>query len=607
MILRSTLLISTMALSIAAFTACSDDSETPTPDTTIPHKDGSTDILKTGDGGTDSSPSDTAITDGSSKDAPTVDSQAHDILAADFPPTPSGHIAKARAAVDGTTNISITGAFVTYIKPAIGDDLGGFFIQAEKMGPALFVAIDPATITPTAPKVGDAIDLTVTEMATDPSTIRYAKAVTAVTPTTPATDPLPGLLQNIDTATDLVSKVGDYEVELITGTFTITDDFSTTGKGFVAAKADTATIKANTNLKLRVAQSLQPKLGLIKGCVVTIKATPMWFFQKTAQPSATLEADIATYTCPKPTVVSAAAMTATSIRVTFDRSVATVNANGSEFTFDNGLSASAATLGTDGTSVDVTTTAQTEGTSYTVTVAATVLDALGQGVDATKNTATFFGYTLPAKIVINEVNANLPDGCDLIELRVTSDGNLGGLQVKEKTTVLYTFPATFAAKAGDIIVVHVDSADTTHCNASGATDETTSITEKPASTYSQNFDTAYDVYSPDKGLTATTNVLTLVNVTGKIVDAVLLHDGTTGSVAGTTLTAASIVGTANQWSPVPTGGFTAANYRTEAVTGLKASSSVTGNTIQRANATDTNAKTDWHVAAGTFGAKNVGQ
>jgi hypothetical protein len=568
--------------------ACSDDSG-PTSDTIV-GKDGSVDTSSPDGPGGDGPGADQTTTDGP---------PAADLPPADLPPPTTG-IAAARQAPDGATNVTIKDAFVTYIKPAIGNDRGGFMIQTVKVGPALFVGVEPQTVTP-SPKVGERIDLTITEMDTDSTGIRYAKAITGVTTTTPGTDPLPGLVQDVSNATDLVTNVKDYEVELISGTFTITKPFASAGTGFLAAEADTAAITGNTELRFRVPETLRDQLGLVVGCVITLKATPMWYFKSTAQPSANDAADIDTLVCPKPTVTGASAQSPTSVRISFDRPLTTVNANGSEFSFDNGLTASAATLDASGLFVDVTTSAQTSATVYTATVAASV------GVDAAKNTATFTGYTTPAAVVINELNANITSSCDLIELRVTSAGSLSNFTVWERDSLLYTFPGSFPVAAGDIVVLHLDSADI-KCNPSSATDELTSKTQFPVASNAKNYDAAWDLWAKRAGLIGTTNVFRVLDPTGTIVDALLAHDGTAGSVAGQTVATANLVATANEWTPIPSGGYTAANFRADSVTGLKATSTTAaGDSLQRTSATDTNAKADWAIKPSSFGLKNAGQ
>lgn len=62
----------------------------------------------------------------------------------------------------------------------------------------------------------------------------------------------------------------------------------------------------------------------------------------------------------------------------------------------------------------LTTSTQTAAESYTVTVAVTVMDTLGQPIDAAANTAMFAGFTPPSTttIVINEIDYDQPGGDD---------------------------------------------------------------------------------------------------------------------------------------------------------------------------------------------------
>ncbi|HMG19780.1 MAG TPA: hypothetical protein VK607_00635, partial [Kofleriaceae bacterium] len=86
----------------------------------------------------------------------------------DAPGTTDG-IAAARAHADGAgLALAIHGATITYQKPQIGNpsnDPAGFTIQAARLGPALFVAVDPATLSP-APAVGDVVDFTISSKTT---------------------------------------------------------------------------------------------------------------------------------------------------------------------------------------------------------------------------------------------------------------------------------------------------------------------------------------------------------------------------------------------------------------------------------------------------------
>jgi hypothetical protein len=93
-------------------------------------------------------------------------------------------------------------------------------------------------------------------------------------------------------------------------------------------------------------------------------------------------------------VVSASSTSATSVLVTFDRNIlpASVNADGSQFTLSADLAPAATAAAVSGKTVTLTTAPQTAAASYTVTVAATVTDMLGTGVDATARSTTFSGF-----------------------------------------------------------------------------------------------------------------------------------------------------------------------------------------------------------------------
>src|SRR5690606_34270245 len=108
---------------------------------------------------------------------------------------------------------------------------------------------------------------------------------------------------------------------------------------------------------------------------------------------------------------------------------ASVLADASQFTFDAGLTASAAAV--DGNRVTLTTSTQTGGELYVVSVSNTVEDVLGAVVVPPDNEEIFEGYKTPALLRINEVNLNITNGCDLVEFRVVGAGTLSGLSFHE--------------------------------------------------------------------------------------------------------------------------------------------------------------------------------
>jgi hypothetical protein len=526
----------------------------------------------------------------------------------DAPPNVPDGIAPARAADDGTgLNLAIVAVTVTYIKPQIGsttNDPAGFTIQHDQLGPALFIAVDPATLTPT-PAVGDVVSFKINALLT----IGGQKRATAIADYTRHAQNanVGALAQDISAAADLVTAIDSYESEIVTITASL-GVISASGQGFVKSLITTTGIPAgDANLQFRVPQTLVDAIDMVQTCNVTATLVPVGRFNAQAQIGAFSASDFTLTNCPAPTVVSAVALSSTSVRVTFSRNIlaSSVSADGSQFTFNNGLVASAAAV--SGRSVTVTTGAQAVGTNFTVTVANTVTDLQATGV-GTPSTGTFGGFVVAAVLRINELNANITGGCDLIELRVIEAGSIGGIKLNARGgDMSFTFPGVTVAK-NDFIIVHTNSTNAT-CNPGGATQELTAPNEQPQATFGKNFDTAYDFWSTDDGLTASSNVFTIVSPTDAIVDALFAQD-LTSTIAGATLTSANAVGAATQWQPAQAT-YDAAQFTAASADDLNATGTViTGNSMQRLDNTDDDDKADWTAGSGaapTFGALNPGQ
>jgi Big-like domain-containing protein len=537
--------------------------------------------------------------------------------APDAPAVVADGIAAARAAADGTgLSLAIHGVTITYLKPQIAgasttNDPAGFTIQAQKMGPALFVSVDPATLTPPA-AVGDVVDFTITTKGTVAAQPR-AQAISSYTRTSTGAN-VAALIQNITAASDIVAAVDSYDSELITVSGTLSQTFAASGAGFQRS-AITTTGLTDPNYQIRAPQALVDAIDMVQNCQITATKVPVGRFNAAVEIGVFTAADFTLTGCPAPVVVSAAALSPTSIKITFSRNIDPyyLLPDGSQFTFDNGLTASAAVVA--GRSVTLVTSVQAIGTTYQVTVANSVLDLQGSPV-AAPATASFGGFVTPAVVRINEVNANIANSCDLIELRVIADGSMTGFTVKERNGIVagngelnFVFP-TFIVHKNDIIVVHMNSTNTANCNPNLATQELLTVTDQPAAQFAGNFDTAFDFWSIDNGLTATSNVFTISDAAGSIIDAVFAIDNTTANAAAATLSAAGVVGTANQWSPAQTT-YDAATFRSVAVPGLNATgTAATGASIQRINDADTNGAADWTGAAGaasSWGVINAGQ
>lgn len=303
----------------------------------------------------------------------------------------------------GTVSLPVAGALVTYVKPLVTDagvtDPAGFFLQAGMGGPAVFVAQSAATLG-LAP--GDNVTLTVTSVDRIGS-LRVATGVSGVTkngsgnPVSTLTQPV----SSIDFTN--AASIDDYESELVSISGTVTSSAAIAGGGYKSFALSTAgTPDAGSRLRVRLPDTLAEAQDLSSGCSVQLTATPLWRYSTQAQPSAFLASELSGTTCPGPRLVSAVPASATSVTLTFDRSLAAGTAGPGAFTIP-GLTVSNATV--NGKAVTLTTSTQTGGAAYTVTVATTVTDTRGTAINAAARTATFLGYTpFNGRLVINEID-----------------------------------------------------------------------------------------------------------------------------------------------------------------------------------------------------------
>ncbi len=304
--------------------------------------------------------------------------------------SPSEQIAAVRAVPDATGyTLEVQNVLVTYLKPALGNDPAGFVIQAHAAGPALFVRVDPTTLSPAAAP-GDEVSFTVLQMDTAQGR-REVQTITGWQVHT-SDNALAPLTQTVSTTTDLVSALDDYEVELITLDGTVVGEFVSGGTAHSKAPLETVGVVGNSDLQLRLPETLTTSLGLTSGCTVTVTQTPLWRFLDEAQVMAYDASEITVNSCPSPQVVSATATDATTVVVVMDHPMdpSSITDAAAQITFTGGLTASAATV--NQTEITVTTSVQTPATTYVVTVAGTVTDTLGRGVDPAADDATFPGF-----------------------------------------------------------------------------------------------------------------------------------------------------------------------------------------------------------------------
>ncbi|MCP3062749.1 Ig-like domain-containing protein [Myxococcus sp. K38C18041901] len=332
----------------------------------------------------------------------------------------------------------------------------------------------------------------------------------------------------------------------------------------------------------------------------------MWRFNNNAQPSAFAASDFTIIECPAPKLTAAAGTAATTVTLTFDRNIAqdSITNAASQFTFSNGLMATGAQV--TGRQVAVTTTDQTAGAAYTVTVANTVTDSRGVGVAASNSTANFTGFRVVAVLRITEVQPNGPSSRDLVELQVLQSGTTDGLVLQQdinSPATLLTFPNVTVAQ-GDIIVVHINEA-------TAYVGETTAKDQFPKSATPANYDNAWDFKGGTTGITFSNRLLLVKDASGAIQDAAAFArtTGTPPSAFPTNLQALQATG---QWLPADCGGALCTYTSTPTAVAVSAdwndipTTQVTPDTvtIRRVSATDTNTAADWAIGPSSWGVAN---
>jgi len=358
------------------------------PDATVTPDTGVEDTGTPDSGVEDTGAVDTGVVDTGVADTGTPDTGVLDTGVVDGGPvvTTSMQILLVRAQ-NGVVSpaLPVQGGWVTYVRPAIGDDPAGFFVQADVMGPALFVAVDPTTLTP-APAVGDVVSFDVDE--TELAVGQHRTLAISNFSVTANGQNVSTLVQDLSAATDVVSALDAYDNELLSIAGTLTGAYRFAGNGHQRIQLATAGLPTEPNLSFRAPDGLIASLGLLPGCDIQITATPMWRFNSNAQVSAWSAADISVVACAAPVeLLGAEATASTTVELTFNRPMDAVSAVAGQFTLQP--AAAVQSVAVTGNVITLTTATLADLTSYTVTVGAAVTDDLGNPVDPNADTATF--------------------------------------------------------------------------------------------------------------------------------------------------------------------------------------------------------------------------
>ncbi|MFH1809995.1 MAG: Ig-like domain-containing protein [Pseudomonadota bacterium] len=387
---------------------------------------------------TDSAVADAAMADSAVTDGATADSAVDDAAVSDAggPLTTSAQIQALRDASPGTVDLMVQGATVTYVVPAVATIPPGFYIQAEQMGPAILVQVDPTSLTP-APVVGDVVVFHATQKNHSASSPMVTLLDGWARVDQGANIEL--LRQDLSNTTDLLSNIGDYDGELMSMQATLLGDWVSSGTGFVEAQIQTDGQAGNASFVLRIPATLQQdlRLALQVGRVIGVRGI-FKRFNTDAQPSGWVEADLRT----SPVLLRAGPAASNQITAIFSRNIdpATVTPAGTRFSLTAGLNVTAASA--SGNEVTLTTSSDlVVGTTYTLTVNAGVLATIGADVPVGYNTAEVLRQDI--NLVLNEVDYdnNGPDSNEFIEVRNNSASqvNLGLAGVE---LILYNGSAT---------------------------------------------------------------------------------------------------------------------------------------------------------------------
>jgi len=356
---------------------------------------------------------------------------------------PEGASAQIAALINAATGataplavaIQVDNATVTMTKPVIGAEPTGFFIQGERNGPAIFVVHTGAALIVR----NDIVSFKATE-------VTLAAGVMSVSTFTGLDVEAGGgdadlFIQDVS-GVDLVTGYDALANEHVSFEAQIVGDFAFAGEGFVSAQITTDGVTVGgEGLKLRLPATLVAAQALGKGCLVDVSRGVIWRFRSTngsftqTQPSVYEDFDIFAV-CDGPQLASATAASASEVLLAFDKAVdpASITNAASQFTLSNGLSVSAAVA--TGNTVKLTTSAQTAGTTYVVSIAASVTDIADRPVVATPQAGTFTGFAGLVKLIINELDYDQPDAAgdvgEFIEIYNPNDSalDLAGFQIQ---------------------------------------------------------------------------------------------------------------------------------------------------------------------------------
>ncbi|TXD41706.1 lamin tail domain-containing protein [Lujinxingia vulgaris] len=324
----------------------------------------------------------------------------------------------------------IEGATVTYVRPMVGVDDAGFFVQSRPEGPALFVAVAEGEEMPV--EVNDVVSFLATSVVSNGGAT-WVDGFESLTVDASNGD-RDALVTDLTAATDLITSLNSYTHRIVSASMTISGDLLTfAGPGHQAYPVATEGVAEGA--QLRMATELRQAFGLESGCEIDLSMTPLWRFEETAQFMVYDATEIDVSECPELSVVSATSTSATQVELVLTRALGPILADGSQFTIE-GLTVTGAVV--DGPKVILTTEEQTSAAEYTVELDDSLTDIFGATIAADAS-ATFTGF-VALELVISEVMARFTGGNgdpgEFIELYNpgTEDFDLSGCLLKRDSS-----------------------------------------------------------------------------------------------------------------------------------------------------------------------------
>ncbi|MFY1826178.1 chitobiase/beta-hexosaminidase C-terminal domain-containing protein [Myxococcus fulvus] len=505
----------------------------------------------------------------------------------------------------------VDGAFITFVKPGVGTtrlEPEGFFLQAEKVGPAVFVEVPLASLSP-APSVGDRVRVLVTQMRL--GTMDLATIDVASFAVLGSGFPMKALAQEVS-GINLPANSDSYEAELVSIRGELIEAFSSdgVGTGFSSTRLVTSGVPSGStssySQKLRMPElELSPELT--PGCRVSL-TTPLWRYGATFLTLWKWEL-LDSVVCPFPRVVFAQALNDSQVQVRFDRRIdaSTLDSAGGQFSIP-GLLVTGATLHGP-TEVRLQTSTQVAREPYTVMVSRTLTDRLGAPVQSPSHAYAFRGYATPARLRISEIDPSRSFGAvGRVELEVLQAGPMTNLALwmTHVPTAVATLPDVDVA-VGDIVVVHLSENGLYPAHLPRS--EVSRKNELPSSSYALAHDAAWDV----RGSTAFTvddeMVLRLTDSFGNLQDGLILHSN--GYTLATFEADAHALQDEQGWLPASCGGVRCTTTSTPRLRDVSANIGplfTTGGATQsltRVRVEDSDSAVDWALRTQGVGLPNL--